>query len=382
MARPPIACFSDDLAGRMLTFSRPDTLIVAETADAVLPALARMEELRQAGRWMAGYMSYEAGFLLDTALAGIAPEKPDLPYLCFGVFDRPEEAAPPEPERAQDFLSEVTPAWDFETYERRFDRLHAHLMAGDCYQGNLTFPVHARWSGDPLAAFHAYAARQPVRYAAYIDLFGPRILSRSPELFFETGADGFIETHPMKGTAPRGRDAAEDEAIIAAMLDDEKTLAENCMIVDLLRNDISRISESGSVHVPKLFDIETYPTLHQMVSHVRAKLLPDVTLTEIFSALFPCGSVTGAPKISAMKILHGLEQGPRGAYCGAIGMIGPDGAMRFNVAIRTLTLHDDGRAVFNVGGGIVVDSTARGEYEEALLKARFATGALAPEGSR
>jgi len=178
----------------------------------------------------------------------------------------------------------------------------------------------------------------------------------------------------MKGTAKRGKDAADDDEIIAAMLADEKTQAENRMIVDLLRNDISRITEVGTLDVPKLFEIETYPTLHQMVSHVQAKLLPGITIRDILAALFPCGSITGAPKMRAMEILHDLEGSPRDAYCGAIGMISPGGAMRFSVAIRTITLFEDGRAVFNVGGGIVFDSTAEAEYEECLLKARFAVG--------
>ncbi|MFM2280394.1 MAG: para-aminobenzoate synthase, component, partial [Pseudomonadota bacterium] len=145
-------------------------------------------------------------------------------------------------------------------------------------------------------------------------------------------------------------------------------------IVDLLRNDISRITEVGTLDVPKLFEVETYPTVHQMVSHVRAKLLPDLTIGDIFAALFPCGSITGAPKLRAMEILHDLEAGPRGAYCGSIGFIAPDGTMRFNVAIRTISLYDDGRAIFNVGGGIVFDSNAEDEYAECLLKARFAIG--------
>ncbi|MGH6805951.1 MAG: chorismate-binding protein, partial [Ensifer adhaerens] len=187
-------------------------------------------------------------------------------------------------------------------------------------------------------------------------------------------ADRWIETHPMKGTAKRGASAEEDAEIIEAMRTDEKTQAENRMIVDLLRNDISRITEVGTLDVPKLFDIETYPTVHQMVSHVRAKLRPDVGITDIFAALFPCGSITGAPKMRAMEILHALEDGPRDAYCGAIGFIAPSGIMRFSVAIRTISLFADGEAVFNVGGGIVFDSGAQSEYDECLLKARFAVG--------
>ena len=213
-----------------------------------------------------------------------------------------------------------------------------------------------------------------MRYGAFVDLGGPILLSRSPELFFNVDAEGFIETHPMKGTAKRGCSPSEDEAIKQAMLADEKTQAENRMIVDLLRNDISRLIEVGSLDVPKLFDIESYPTVHQMVSHVRGKLLPDVTLVQIFESLFPCGSVTGAPKMWAMKILDDLEEVARDAYCGTIGYIKPDGSMRFNVPIRTISLFDDGNATFNVGGGIVFDSVVEAEYQECLLKAKFAVG--------
>lgn len=202
------------------------------------------------------------------------------------------------------------------------------------------------------------------------------ILSRSPELFFRVDAAGMIETHPMKGTAPRGASPADDERIIAEMLADEKTQAENRMIVDLLRNDISMISEVGTLSVPKLFAIETYPTVHQMVSHVTARLKPEVGLPEILSALFPCGSVTGAPKMWAMQILGRLEAGPRDVYCGAIGWCDPAGPMQFSVAIRTLTLFNEGKAVFNVGGGIVFDSKAQAEYDECLLKTRFAVSQL------
>ena len=235
-------------------------------------------------------------------------------------------------------------------------------------------PIRSRWSGDPVAAFWSLIERQPVRYGALVNLGGPVLLSRSPELFFNVDKDGWIETHPMKGTAARGQSPEEDRRIIEAMKADEKTQAENRMIVDLLRNDISRISEVGTLGVPRLFDIETYPTVHQMVSHVRAKLLPDLTIADIFAALFPCGSVTGAPKMWAMKILHELEVGQRDADCGSIGFIAPDGRMRFNVAIRTISLFDSGEAVFNAGGGIVFDSRAEDEYAECLLKARFAVG--------
>ncbi len=376
---PPFALFRDDPAGTVMLFAEPEEIVTVRQPDDFLPALERLEAAMRRGKWLAGYMSYEAGHLFEDKLAGFAIANRETPLLCFGVFDAP--AAPDHPlaqarQRGENepFLSEPRAAWDFETYRTRFERLHRHLRLGDCYQANLTMPVEARWNGDPLAAFWSLIERQPVKYGAFIDLGGPKLLSRSPELFFRTDAEGWIETHPMKGTAKRGASAQEDAEIVAAMLADVKTQAENRMIVDLLRNDISRITEVGTLDVPKLFEIETYPTVHQMVSHVQAKLLPDLTLRDIFAALFPCGSITGAPKISAMQILHALEEGPRDAYCGAIGFVSPEGPMRFSVAIRTISLFSNGRAVFNVGGGIVFDSRAEAEYEECLLKARFAVG--------
>ncbi len=371
--------FRDDTSDQTMLFSEPSEIIIANDRAEFFPALKRMQDAKAAGKWLAGYMSYEAGYLFEDKLAPKLPANRQSPLLCFGIFDAPASGDHPlaQPVRRRDneeFLTAPKAGWNFETYRERFDRLHWHLRQGDCYQANLTMPIEARWSGDPLAAFWSLIERQPVKYGAYADLGGPIILSRSPELFFRTDEDGWIETHPMKGTAKRGADAAEDEAIKAAMLADIKTQAENRMIVDLLRNDISRITEVGTLDVPKLFDIETYPTVHQMVSHVQAKLLPDLTIRDIFAALFPCGSITGAPKLSAMQILDDLEDQPRGVYCGAIGMIAPAGAMRFSVAIRTISLFDNGRAVFNVGGGIVFDSTAEAEYDECLLKARFAIG--------
>ncbi|MFN3508333.1 MAG: aminodeoxychorismate synthase component I [Allorhizobium sp.] len=376
----PYALFRDDRAGTSLVFAEPETLVVARTADEVEPALAQLEVHRKAGKWLAGYLSYEAGFVFEPKLRPLIEDGRETPLIAMGVFsapaagDHPLARAPSNIPNAA-LLSDPHAAWDLETYRDRFDHLHHHLRKGDCYQANLTMPVEATWEGDPRAAFWSLVGRQPVHYGALIDYGpGPVILSRSPELFFSVDEEGWIETRPMKGTAPRGATQEEDEAIIAAMLDDEKTQAENRMIVDLLRNDVSVISEVGTLSVPKLFAIETYPTVHQMVSYVRAKLLPEIGLPEIMAALFPCGSVTGAPKMWAMRILHELEAGPRDVYCGAIGWCDPAGPMRFSVAIRTISLFNGGRAVFNVGGGIVFDSKAEAEYEECLLKARFAVG--------
>ncbi len=374
----PHVLFRDDKRGESLLFADPREVILARTADEVLPAFERLEAARQSGQWLAGYVGYEAGHAFEEKLAPLIVDNRDTPLLAMGIFDAPAPAghplAAPAATDDADLITEPRAGWTLDTYRDRFERLHDHLRRGDCYQANLTMPIEARWSGNPRSVFWSLVARQPVHYGALIDLGGPVIVSRSPELFFKVDEAGWIETHPMKGTAPRGKDKGEDAAIIAAMLADEKTQAENRMIVDLLRNDISMISEVGTLSVPKLFAIETYPTVHQMVSHVRAKLLQGIGLPEIFRALFPCGSITGAPKMWAMRILAELEAGPRDVYCGAIGYCDPAGPMRFSVAIRTLTLFKDQRAVFNVGGGIVFDSKAEAEYEECLLKARFAVG--------
>ncbi|WP_295806266.1 aminodeoxychorismate synthase component I [uncultured Nitratireductor sp.] len=362
----------DDAAGRELFFSRPRDILIAWDAKTFDAALDRAGQARRSGLWLAGYMAYEAGYLLEPKLKPLLPGTRRGPLLCFGVFDPPEDRPVDEVATSGATLSDAVPAWSFDDYRTRFQRLHRHLRVGDCYQANLTFPIEARWSGDPAALFDMLGARQPVRYGALVDMGWPVIVSRSPELFFQVSRDGWIETRPMKGTAPRGASVDEDAALKAFLRNDPKNQAENRMIVDLLRNDISRISEVGTLDVPELFHVESYPTVHQMVSRVRAKLVAEAGLHEIFAALFPCGSVTGAPKIRAMEILHTLEAGPREAYCGAVGWAAPDGTMRFNVAIRTVSLFENGTATYNVGGGVVFDSTADGEYQEALLKARFA----------
>lgn len=372
----PSAIFRNDESGRQLVFDRPADIIVAHDAKDFLPALAAAQAASDAGKWLAGYFSYEAGYLLEPKLVPLLPAGRRAPLVCLGVFDAPvEEAVPRAAAPATNGpIFDARASWSAQDYAKRFTRLHDHIRKGDCYQGNLTFPVHAQWSGDPLAAFDALTGRQPVKYGALISLGDPIVLSRSPELFFEIDTEGMIETHPMKGTAPRGATKAEDARLKAFLRNDEKNQAENRMIVDLLRNDISLISEVGTLEVPELFRIESYPTVHQMVSRVRAKLLPDLGIRQIFAALFPCGSITGAPKIRAMEILHELEATPRDVYCGAIGWIAPGGTMRFSVAIRTISLFSSGDAVYNVGGGVVFDSTAEEEYQECLLKARFATG--------
>ncbi|MBI1220017.1 MAG: aminodeoxychorismate synthase component I [Rhodobacteraceae bacterium] len=358
------------LAGGTL-FRAPGAVIRADGPDEVDAAFAALENARRQGKWLAGYASYELGYLLVDRLRPLLPGHRPEPLLLFGVFDAPQRPTSVAPGDAA--LSPFIPAWDFARYRDAFDRVHALIGAGDIYQANLTFPLNARVSGSPAALYQRLAAYQPVPHGAFVDLGGPILLSRSPELFFRADDAGRVETRPMKGTLPRDGDAAEDAARRTRLASDPKNCAENLMIVDLLRNDLARVSEVGSVRVPDLFRVETFATVHQMTSRVVAQLRPGWTLRTLFDALFPCGSITGAPKIRAMEILRELEPAPRGAYCGAIGWVAPTGAMEFNVAIRTLVLPGDGTARLNVGGGIIHDSTAEAEYEEALWKTRFAT---------
>mgnify|MGYP005990969135 CR=1 FL=1 len=352
-------------------FTKPHRVIRADHPADVYDALAALTEAQANGQWLAGYASYELGYLFTPKLRDLMPAQRDTPLLHFGVFEEPG----PDLSRAPTdtaTLSAPHPAWGLAEYEAAYARVKDYIAAGDIYQANLTFPMSAQRTGSPEALYAALRARQSVPHGAFVDLGGPVLLSRSPELFFRIDADRTLHARPMKGTAPRGDTPQEDRALSDWLQASVKNRAENLMIVDLLRNDMSRISEIGSVKVPKLFDVETYATVHQMTSTITAKLRCDVTLTDIFEALFPCGSITGAPKIRAMQIIEELETTPRGAYCGAIGWIAPDGAMSFNVPIRTLTCFDDGSVRLNVGGGVVHDSQGDDEYGEALLKAAYA----------
>ncbi|WP_298852428.1 aminodeoxychorismate synthase component I [uncultured Ruegeria sp.] len=361
--------FDQGPAGRGTRFQRPSQIIRADVAEEVPQALAALDESRAGGAWLAGYASYELGYALEPRLNALLPEERRLPLLCFGVYDAPDRVALPLP--AGD-VGAFRPRWDEARYAKAFQTVHDAIGAGDIYQANLTFPIDLTVLGDSETLYAALVAGQPVGHGVLVQQDGlPDLLSRSPELFFRTDEDGKIETRPMKGTQPRSEDPHEDAQRRAFLSTDEKNRAENLMIVDLLRNDISRVALPGSVHVPELFRVETYATVHQMVSLVRAQLHKYVGLGEIVTALFPCGSITGAPKIRAMEILAELEPWPRDIYCGTIGWAAPDGRSEFNVAIRTLMLEDD-HATLNVGGGVVWDSTAASEYEEALWKARFA----------
>ncbi len=361
--------FDQGPAGRGTGFDHPLRVIRADEPAEVPQALAALDQARSDGAWLAGYASYELGYVLEPRLLDRLPAARRLPLLCFGVFGAPDQISLPKPDGE---VVGFSPRWDEARYSQAFRSVHDAIGAGDIYQANLTFPIDLEVAGDSTALYAMLAASQPVGHGVLIEQDDlPDLLSRSPELFFRTDSHGLIETRPMKGTQPRSDDPREDERRRQFLATDAKNRAENLMIVDLLRNDISRVALPGTVNVPELFKVETYATVHQMVSLVQAQLHREVGLSDILSALYPCGSITGAPKIRAMEILSELEPWPRDIYCGTIGWAAPDGRSEFNVAIRTLMV-EDGRATLNVGGGVVWDSTAQSEYEEALWKARFA----------
>ena len=355
-------------------------MIVATRPAEVRAALNRAETLRQAGAWIAGYVAYEAGYALEPRLARLMPRRRAGPLVALGIFDAPSSANPGLDRAAAEgratTMTAPEPLLGRRSYGTAAASVFDYIAAGDCYQVNLTFPLVARLaSGTPLGLYGAFRRTGAVGHGAYVDLgIGPVVVSRSPELFFQVEGSRIV-TRPMKGTRPRGKDATEDAAIIAELQAAEKDRAENLMIVDLLRNDISRLVRVGSVRVPALFAVETYGTVHQMTSTIEGQLAAPPTLPGLMAALFPCGSVTGAPKIRAMEIIREVERTPRGVYCGAVGWMSPDGDADFSVAIRTLSVSGD-TIVMNVGGGLTHGSTADGEWEEALWKARFVKAAV------
>ena len=352
-------------------FSAPVAQIRADTPAEVEGAFDAMQQAHSDGHWLAGYLSYEFGYLTSPKLAPLFPPVRDLPLIHFGVFDAPISLQQ-LPNDTHATLAPLQPLRDFARYAKAFQTVHDYIAAGDIYQVNLTFPLASRFTGSVAQLYAQLQNRQPVPYGALVDLGGTALLSRSPELFFSLSEGGKLTTRPMKGTAPRGETAAADDALRDQLQKSEKNRAENLMIVDLLRNDMSRVSQIGSVAVPELFAVERFATLHQMTSCITSQVRQGTTFKELFGALFPCGSITGAPKIRAMQIIHDVEMQPREAYCGSIGWIAPGGAMEFNVAIRTLQCREDQTVQMNVGGGVVYDSTAQSEYKEALLKSRFA----------
>ncbi|HEV2763379.1 MAG TPA: aminodeoxychorismate synthase component I [Pyrinomonadaceae bacterium] len=350
-----------------LVFRGPAETVVARTVAEVRPALRAVERATARGLYAAGFVAYEAAPAFDRALAAHDADAAT-PLVWFAIFRG--SAKDDTPRAAGDFkLTTWEPSVGRAAYDACVASVRESVARGDAYQVNYTLRLRARFEGDDFAFYRNLLAAQRGRYGAYLDTGTLRVLCASPELFFRRAGTRVV-TRPMKGTSRRGLWPEEDEALSRRLFESEKNRAENVMIVDLLRNDLGRVALTGSVRVESLFDIERYPTVFQMTSTVAAEVPPRTTLEEIFAALFPCGSVTGAPKVSATRIIKALEPEPRGVYCGAVGFVAPGGEAVFNVAIRTVVIDaETGAAVYGVGGGITWDSTAEGEYREALDKA-------------
>lgn len=374
-------CLFDDARARAAParlYRDPVAVIVAHSMAQVQPALDQLSEAREQGLHAAGYMAYEAGLALEDRLAPLARRHDGngAPLLWFGLFEGvrliPSADLPgllPDPSGAT--VGPLQPLIDEADYAAAFAQVQDYIRAGDIYQVNLTFPCDVALSGDPMALYAAIRPRAAAGYGGVIRTGGQSILSFSPELFF-TQVRGQLTARPMKGTATRAADPAEDAAQMAWLESDTKQRAENLMIVDLLRNDLSRVSQAGSVTVPDLFKVETYPTVHQLVSTVRARILPGLSPVDVLRVLFPCGSITGAPKVRAMEIVDAVEPHPRGVYTGTMGWIDPEGDAAFNVAIRTLAIEEGaGVGRLGLGSGVVADSDCASEWAECLAKGRF-----------
>jgi len=335
----------------------------------VVPALKLLEERVASGLHAAGFICYEAAGALNGDLTTCTPGA--LPLLWFGLFETRGTdtfCGGHEPFRTADWEDSVSR----DRYCGSVASIRELIEAGDCYQVNLTMRQGFSFSGSPRAFFSALCRRQPTPYSCYLEAGNYRVLSASPELFFSL-SEGLLTTRPMKGTAPRGRWWEEDEAEKRRLRDSPKELAENLMIVDLLRNDMGMVSRTGSVRVASLFDVETHATVHQMTSTIESRVSQDVGALELLRALFPCGSVTGAPKRRSMEIIASLEGAPRGIYTGCLGYLSPGGEAQFSVAIRTVVLDlASGRGELGMGSGITFDSAAADEYAESLAKGRFA----------
>ena len=372
IATTPWARFDDLGSGRGLACPPPYRILTAARAAEVAPVLAEVERATAAGDWAFGYVSYEAAPGLDPALEVVDPAADDPPPAWFGLCGSPVEVPPVRAPRGGGRATRWTPDWTSLDHANAVDRVREHIAAGDTYQCNLTDRLRASFAGDPAALYAGLAAAQCGRYNAYLDLGRFVIASASPELFFEWAGDR-LRTRPMKGTAARGRDPVEDGERARRLRASPKEQAENLMIVDLLRNDLARVATVGSVDVTELFALERYPTVWQLTSEITARIRPGAGLVDVFRALFPCGSVTGAPKARSMQVIRDLEAGPRGVYCGAVGLVAPPGSAfraRFSVAIRTVVVdRESATAVYGAGGGITWDSDPAAERAELLAKA-------------
>lgn len=351
-------------------FSRPRRVITATTPAEVAPAIDAVESAALEGNWVVGFVSYQSspGFDSRLLVPGAVVKGP-MPLVWFGVYEGGEtHDMVPGAVSLGDWSAAMTES----EHAERVESIRKSIAEGDTYQVNLTFPMRATRTGDPDALFTAMLRSQPQSFGAFIDLGSTQILSVTPELFLRKQGR-HVTTKPMKGTAPRGRSTIEDLRMRDDLVRSEKERAGNLMIVDMLRNDLGRVARTGTITVSELLQPERHPTVWQLTSTIEAELEEGTTLAELFTAVFPCGSVTGAPKVSTMGIIAELEVAARGVYCGAIGYVAPGGrSAEFAVAIRTGVVEGD-HFTYHVGGGITFDSLAGSEYDECQLKALVVT---------
>lgn len=357
-------------ARKWMHFAHPHQIVSVHAIREVLPALEKVESLVERNHWYAaGFVSYEASSAFDPAI--VTCDADNFPLLWFGLYPEPGVMDLPKPDFRAYSLGTPAPSLSLSEYGPAIDRVKDYIRSGDTYQVNYTIRMHMPFAGDAWQLFLAMVRAQSPGYAAWIDTGRYAICSASPELFFKLEGNT-ISCKPMKGTVKRGRTQREDVELSRWLQNSEKNRAENLMIVDMIRNDLGRVAVTGSVRVPRLFEVERHPTLWQMTSTVTAECTKPVST--LFQALFPCASITGAPKVRTTKIIAELEQRRRGLYTGCIGFIAPDRWAQFSVAIRTTVVdRDSGQAEYGSGGGIVWDSASEDEYREALLKSRVLT---------
>ena len=347
-------------------FTKPIKELKTRDIDQVEALLKEVETYQEAGFYAVGYISYEAAPAFEKKLA-VHPAPLMGEYLLYFTIHQEVETLPfPEDYEAVDLPANWKEEVEAPAYQEAIKTIHHHIRQGDTYQVNYTVQLSQELEADPLAIYNRLVVEQKAHYNAFIQHDDVAILSISPELFFEQ-EDRLLTTRPMKGTTRRGLTNQADLKEAAWLEADPKNRAENMMIVDLLRNDMNRISEIGSEQVTRLCQVEQYSTVWQMTSTIESRLRPEVDLVQTFQALFPCGSITGAPKISTMEIIQKTEKAPRGVYCGTIGILLPKGKRIFNVAIRTLQMQGT-KAIYGVGGGITWDSKWEGEYQETKQK--------------
>jgi len=367
----PICRFENRIKGTALALEKPVDYLQINHPKQLISVLEKITEYQKKGYWAALLLDYELGYCLEPALASESRLKNNTPLLSATIFRQARKTAPWQPKSGENAcLTQVEPEISQERYSQDIAHIKHLINQGEVYQINYTFNMQVEISGPAQALYRDIAHHHPSAYAAYIEDGSRTVLSFSPELFMQRRGN-ILTCRPMKGTAPRDTNPIQDNLLAQNLYNSKKNRAENLMIVDLMRNDLHRIAEPNSVQVPELFTLEAYPSVWTLTSTITAQLPQSTGFYSLLQALFPCGSITGAPKIAAMRHIQALESRKRGLYCGSIGWLAPNGDFSFNIAIRTLVLENQHHGYYAVGGGIVHDSVVEQEWQECFWKARL-----------